>query len=111
MTASIICELVGFDRCECGGIAVKHNAPVLTMCRALLGAGSDPAAPLHAYRNGTLCLRIKTLAKGAKLTVEEGPNGPKIARYKAPRTLVARSPMRQNARAARGVAEAPNAHL
>jgi hypothetical protein len=97
----IVCHIIGSDRCASGGLVVKHKAPVLAMCRKLIEAGYDPERPLEAYRGETLCLKIRTIAEGARLTVEEGPNGPrlvpfrKLADAKRPaRTCVTAPPMR-----------------
>jgi hypothetical protein len=92
----IVCQIIGSDRCEHDGLVVKHNAPVLALCRKLIEAGYDPAAPLHAYRRDTLCLKIRTIAEGAKLTVEEGPNGPRLIHFRQARTCVSAPPMRPN---------------
>jgi hypothetical protein len=48
-----------------------RNAPVLALCRALIEAGHDPNTPLEAYRGATLCLRVRSIGEGAKLTVKE----------------------------------------
>jgi hypothetical protein len=101
--APIVCQIIGSDRCAYGGLVVKHNAPVLAVCRKLIEAGYDPQRPLEAYRGETLCLKIRTIAVAAKLTVEEGPNGPrlvpfrKLADAKRPAiTCVTAPPMRPN---------------
>jgi hypothetical protein len=97
----IVCRIIGSDHCEIDDLVVRHSAPVLAMCRALIDAGYDPERPLEAYRGDTLCLKIRTIAEGARLTVEEGPNGPrlvpfrKLADAKRPaRTCVTAPPMR-----------------
>ena len=41
-----------------------------------------------------LALRIRSIGEGAKLTVEEGPNGPFLRRWRPRETLVAASPVR-----------------
>jgi hypothetical protein len=101
--APIVCQIIGSDRCAYGGLVVKHNAPVLAVCRKLIEAGYDPQRPLEAYRGETLCLKIRTIAVAVKLTVEEGPNGPrlvpfrKLADAKRPAiTCVTAPPMRPN---------------
>jgi hypothetical protein len=40
-------ELFGANECRCRGIATRGNSPILAMCRALLGAGSDPNRAMH----------------------------------------------------------------
>lgn len=65
-------ELSGDRRCSAAGITATGNAPVLTLCRRLIEAGHDPAARLEAYRGTTLCLRVRSIGEGARLTVREG---------------------------------------
>jgi hypothetical protein len=65
-------ELIGSRRCSAVGITATGNAPVLTLCRRLIEAGHNPAAPLEARRGSTLCLRVRSIGEGARLTVREG---------------------------------------
>jgi hypothetical protein len=65
-------ELSGDRRCSAIGITATGNAPVLALCRRLIEAGHDPAARLEAYRGTTLCLRVRSIGEGARLTVREG---------------------------------------
>jgi hypothetical protein len=53
----------------CEGIEVRHGAPVLALCRALVAAGFDPGEPLEAYRGDMLCLKVRTIGEGARLVV------------------------------------------
>jgi hypothetical protein len=79
----IVAEIDGDDRCVVEGIAVVAAAPVLVICRKLIEAGRDPARPLHAYREGILCLVVRSLGEGAALTVAEGDRGiPRFRRWK-----------------------------
>jgi hypothetical protein len=73
MSTPVVCQLTGSDRCEVNGLVVKHSAPVLAMCRALIDAGYDPERPLEAHRGDTLCLRVSSIAYGARYTVKGGP--------------------------------------
>jgi hypothetical protein len=62
---------------------VTGAAPVLAMCRKLVEAGHDPSRPLHAYRGDTLCLKVRSIGEGAKLTVEHNRFGtPTLRRYR-----------------------------
>jgi hypothetical protein len=80
----IVCQLTGSDRCSVDGLVVKHTAPVLAMCRALIDAGYDPERPLEAYRGDVLCLRVSSIGYGAQYTVEDSRRGtPVLRRYKA----------------------------
>jgi hypothetical protein len=65
-------ELSGGRRCSAIGITATGNAPVLALCRRLIEAGHNPAAPLEARRGSTLCLRVRSIGEGARLTVREG---------------------------------------
>jgi len=64
-------ELSGGRRCSAIGITATGNAPVLALCRRLIEAGHNPTLPLEAYRGTTLCLRVRSIGEGAKLTVTE----------------------------------------
>src|SRR5262249_52986218 len=48
-----------------------RHAPILALCRALIEAGHDPATPLEVSRGSTLCLRVRSIGEGAKLTIDE----------------------------------------
>jgi hypothetical protein len=103
--APIACQIIGSDRCEVGGLVVKHNAPVLAICRALIEAGYDPEQPLEAYRGDTLCLRVSSIGHGAQYTVEENRSGgpPVLRRYKAFPGRAVAPPMRPT--------DSPSTHL
>ena len=80
---AIRAEIIGIYRCSALGIEVHAPAPVLALCRALVEAGHDRRRPLEAYRGDVLCLRIRSIGAGAKLTVEDNRNGtPVSARWK-----------------------------
>jgi len=73
----------------------------------LVEAGHDPSTPLEAYRGTTLCLRVRSIGAGARLTVREGPDGkPHFATYRpAPdgrQSCGGQPPTRLNAPAMRG---------
>jgi hypothetical protein len=79
--AMIRAELVGTTAIA-GTVSTRGNTPILDLCRALVDAGVDPAAPLHAYRGATLALRVRTIGAGAKLTVKEGNHdAPRLAKW------------------------------
>jgi hypothetical protein len=76
MSTPIRADLIGQSQATAAGITVTgRHAPILSLCRALVGAGHDPATPLEAYRGSTLCLRVRSLGEGAKLTVRDGSAG------------------------------------
>ena len=68
---TIRAELTGMYRASAAGVVVTGHAPVLKLCRRLIEAGHDSALPLEAYRGAVLCLRIRSIGEGAKLTVNE----------------------------------------
>jgi hypothetical protein len=78
--APVRADIVGSDRCAADGFTAGG---VLALCRSLTAAGFDPARPLHAYRDGVLCLVVRSLEEGAALTVAEGDRGiPRFRRWK-----------------------------
>ena len=80
---AIIAELIGSNTCTAAGIAVVDHAPVLALCRALVTAGGDPNRPLHAYRSEVLCLRVRSIGEGARLTIEDDRHGrPRLRRWR-----------------------------
>jgi hypothetical protein len=94
VTSPVICQIINSDRCEVYGLVVKHNAPVLAMCRRLIEVGYDPDRPLEAYRREVLCLRISSIGYGAKFTVKEKQGTPILRRlYEAPTGVSTASPI------------------
>jgi hypothetical protein len=80
---AIRAELIGSDRCCAVGIVAHGTAPVLALCRALVTAGQDPNRPLHAYRSDVLCLCVRSVGEGARLTVEDDRHGrPRLRRWR-----------------------------
>jgi hypothetical protein len=75
------------------------RSPIFALYRALLAAGADPASRLECYRGETLCLTVEAIGIGATLTVEEGPNRPRIARWKPYSRSDVEPPVRRNAEA------------
>src|SRR5262249_55887794 len=73
--ANLRAEIIGQTQATACGVTVSgRNAPALALCRALIEAGHDPDSPLEAYRGDTLCLRVRSIGEGAKLTVSEATN-------------------------------------
>jgi hypothetical protein len=66
-------ELVGSSTATALGITGRGNAPVLDLCRKLVGAATDQDQPLEAFRGSTLCLTIRSIreAAGLKSTAPE----------------------------------------
>src|SRR5262249_43728765 len=82
-TQTIFAELIGSNTCTAAGITVVDRAPVLALCRALVTAGQDPNRPLHAYRGDALCLRVRSIGEGARLTMEDERRGrPRLRRWR-----------------------------
>jgi hypothetical protein len=67
-------ELSG-NECRARDIVTRGHAPVLAMCRALVGAGYDPGRPLHVYRDKVLALTVRSIGEGAQLTVRDSSTG------------------------------------
>jgi hypothetical protein len=63
--------IFGSNQAEANGITARGHAPVLALCRALIEAGHDPNTPIEAYRGATLCLKVRSIGEGARLTVKE----------------------------------------
>jgi hypothetical protein len=73
---------------------------VFALCRALLAAGADPEARLEGYRGTTLALVVKSIGRGAELTVREtATDGPRLVRWKAFRHRDVAASVRQNSAA------------
>ena len=70
--ASLHAEITSSTTARAAGFSARGASPVLALCRKLLAAGIDPARPLHAYRGEVLCLLVRSIAEGARLTVAEG---------------------------------------
>jgi hypothetical protein len=82
-TQIIRAELISSTSCTAAGITVVDHAPVLALCRALVAAGQDPNRPLHAYRGDVLCLRVRSIGEGARLTIEDDRHGrPRLRRWR-----------------------------
>jgi hypothetical protein len=77
-------NLVGVDQANCEGVGVSSRTPMLALCRALTEAGHAPNASLQAYRGEILCLRVRSLAEGAALTIREDTKDgrPRFATYR-----------------------------
>ena len=68
-------ELIGADTCTAAGLTVRGNAAALAICRKLIAAGHDPDSGLDVYRNGVLSLRIRSIAAGAGIDVQDDNRG------------------------------------
>ena len=62
-------ELAWDDHATACGIVARGSSPILKLCRLLVDAGYDQSAPLEAWRNGVLCLRVHSIGEGAGLRV------------------------------------------
>jgi hypothetical protein len=70
-TRALRAVIIGSNQAEANGVTAHGHAPVLALCRALIEAGHDPNTPLEAYRGTTLCLKVRSIGEGARLTVKE----------------------------------------
>ena len=71
----VIAKLSGNGTCSATGFKVTGHAPVLALCRELIAAGLDPDQALEVYRGAILALRVRSIAAGARLTVEDDSRG------------------------------------
>jgi hypothetical protein len=55
------------------GYSVRHQLPVIAMCRLLVAEGFDPASPMHVYRGDTLALKIRSIGEAATLRPSARP--------------------------------------
>jgi len=78
---AIRAEIIGSHQCSAEGYTVRSPASVLVLCRRLVDAGFDPRRQLDAYRNEVLALRVRSIGRGALLTVKERPFGPVFERW------------------------------
>jgi hypothetical protein len=64
-------------------MTVRGPAPVLALCRRLIEFGHDPATSLEASRGDVLCLQVRSIGHGAKLTIEDNRLGqPRFRRWR-----------------------------
>jgi hypothetical protein len=81
--APIRATLVGSNRCAAEGLSARGYAPVLELCRKLVAAGFNTACPLEAWRGELLCLRVRSIGEGARLTIEDDGHGtPHLRRWR-----------------------------
>jgi hypothetical protein len=81
----VVAQIIGHDKIECGGHRVQSYTPVFALCRKLIEAGFDSNRPMHAYRGDALCLTVRSLGEGAKLTVGDDSTGrPRFRPYRDP---------------------------
>jgi hypothetical protein len=70
-TQALRAIIIGSNQAEANGVTARGHAPVLALCRALIEAGHDPNTSIEAYRGATLCLKVRSIGEGARLTVKE----------------------------------------
>jgi hypothetical protein len=68
-------ELASDDRATACGIVARSSSPVLRLCRLLVEAGHHPGLPLEAWRNGVLCLRVRSIGEAAGLEINAHGTG------------------------------------
>jgi len=67
---------------EAAGLTVKHKAPTLALCRALLNAGHADGPMTVRDAAGQVLLTVPSIAAAAKLTVIENERtGPKFGTW------------------------------
>ena len=87
--------LSGDDIVTALGITAQSSSPVLALCRHLVDAGHDPATPLHAYRDDTLALTVRSIGEAAALEINAYGTG-----FRPRRGADAAPPIGQNRRVA-----------
>ena len=68
-------EFAKDDQAAACGIVARGSSPVLKLCRMLVDAGHDPVLPLEAWRNGVLCLRVRSIGEAAGLEINAHGTG------------------------------------
>jgi hypothetical protein len=63
------------------GVEVKHKAPTLALCRALLAAGHADGPMTVRDTSGRALLTVPSIAEAAGLTVKETDYGPRFAKW------------------------------
>jgi hypothetical protein len=101
--------LVGSDLCQAEGHVIRHNAPVLGMCRLLVELGYDPTRPLYAYRGDMLAMKISSIGYGAKWSVSEGGGPPRLRRFEADMRFPRPEDAQDRFKPAAGIPEPPKA--
>ena len=89
--STICAELIGSDTCAALGLTVKSGAPVLALRRMLIEAGHNPGTPLEAYRDDTLCLRVRSIGEAARLRMDTDKTGRPV--FKREKTTARASPI------------------
>jgi hypothetical protein len=80
----LVGHLLDDNTCCLGDAIAVGRTPILAACRELLARGFNPNAAIEIYRRDILALRIRTLAAGARLTVEECSDGrPRFRQHRA----------------------------
>ena len=74
-------EIIKSAQCSAEGYTARGSAPILKLCRLLIKAGFDPGRPLHAYRQNILCITVRSIGAGARLTAKKRPFGPVFERW------------------------------
>ncbi len=65
-----------------GDIIAKSRTPFFTLCRELVATGANPDSSLECYRGPVMCIWVKSIGIGAKLTIKENDFvGPKVVPY------------------------------
>jgi hypothetical protein len=62
-------------------IPIQNDTPVLSYCRQLIKEGVNPRTKFKVYRGDVLALSVKTIGRGAKLTVKNNNQGTPVFRW------------------------------
>jgi hypothetical protein len=78
---SIRAELSSDSYCSALGVTIRSPSPVLALCRKLVEVSTyAPGSALDAYRDGVLCLRVRSIGEAAGLNVASAGNGSPVFR-------------------------------
>jgi hypothetical protein len=85
MNNIIIAQLSSDTYISASSLTIRSPSPVLALCRELVETSTYASStPLDVYRGNTLCLRVRSIGEGARLTVASAGNGRPVARCNSP---------------------------
>ncbi len=90
--APVIGDIDDNNICRIGEHVTTGRTPILTACRELLAQGIGPDRALEIYRRGVLAVRVRSIGRGAKLTVREDRGAPEFSPHRTGFALDGASP-------------------
>jgi hypothetical protein len=89
----ILAQFIGSDRCTVEGLEVKAQCSRSGHVPKASRTRFEDSRPLHCFRGEELAMKISSIGWGARYAIEEGPNGPKLRKWKPVPTGVIASPV------------------